>query len=93
MDTTTDNDPERSPIVRTNFEKPRRQPPPVVGPRRRPVELRLNWLPVLAPVGIAAVLVGSEMASSASRYYASRYYSAPERTGWLRRRPVRTHEQ
>lgn len=39
------------------------------------------------------VLVGSETASSASRYYASRYYSAPERTGWLRRRPVRASGQ
>lgn len=39
------------------------------------------------------VLVASETASSSSRYYASRYYSAPERTGWLRRRPVRANGQ
>jgi capsular exopolysaccharide synthesis family protein len=37
---------------------------------------------------VGAVLVASESASSASRYYASRYYTEPERTGWRRRRPA-----
>jgi len=37
---------------------------------------------------VGAVLVGSEAASSASRYYAARYYAEPDRAGWLRRRPA-----
>lgn len=36
---------------------------------------------------VGSVLVASEAASSASRYYASHYYSEPDRRGPLRRRP------
>ncbi len=37
---------------------------------------------------VGAVLVGSETASGASRYYRDRYYTEPARTGLLRRRPA-----
>ena len=39
---------------------------------------------------VGAVLVGSEAASTASRYYASRYYAEPERRTRGRRQPVST---
>jgi capsular exopolysaccharide synthesis family protein len=42
---------------------------------------------------VGVVLAASEMASSSSRYYASRYYSAPDRSGWLRRRPAAAKRQ
>jgi capsular exopolysaccharide synthesis family protein len=42
---------------------------------------------------VGVVLVASETAASSSRYYASRYYSAPDRTGWLRRRPAGAKRQ
>jgi hypothetical protein len=35
---------------------------------------------------VGTVLVASEAVSNASRYYTSRYYAEPERTGLLRRR-------
>jgi capsular exopolysaccharide synthesis family protein len=37
---------------------------------------------------VGVVLTGSETAATASRYYASHYYSEPERVGWRRRRPA-----
>ena len=37
---------------------------------------------------VGAVLVGSEAASSASRYYSARYYAEPDRSGLRRRRSV-----
>ena len=37
---------------------------------------------------VGAVLVASEAASTASRYYAARYYAEPDRAGWRRRRPA-----
>jgi capsular exopolysaccharide synthesis family protein len=37
---------------------------------------------------VGVVLVASEAASSKSRYYSSRYYAEPERTGSPRRRPA-----
>jgi capsular exopolysaccharide synthesis family protein len=42
---------------------------------------------------VGVVLAASEMASTSSRYYASRYYSAPDRSGWLRRRPAAAKRQ
>ena len=36
---------------------------------------------------VGVVLTASETAATASRYYASHYYSEPERTGWRHRRP------
>ena len=36
---------------------------------------------------VGTVLVASDAVSNASRYYTSRYYAEPERTGFLRRRP------
>lgn len=37
---------------------------------------------------VGSVLVGSDEASSASKYYAARYYAEPERAGLRRRRPA-----
>jgi Mrp family chromosome partitioning ATPase len=42
---------------------------------------------------VGAVLVASESASRSSRYYASRYYADPDRTGWLRRSPIAANGQ
>ncbi len=56
---------------------------PIEAAQRSAETLERLEIPV---VGI--VLVASEAASSASRYYASRYYAEPERTGRLRRRPA-----
>jgi Mrp family chromosome partitioning ATPase len=42
---------------------------------------------------IGTVLVASESAATVSRYYASRYYAEPERTGWLRRRKAADNGQ
>lgn len=56
---------------------------------RTPIEAAERSAEMLARLEIpvvGAVLVGSEAASSSSRYYRYRYYTEPERTGWLRRR-------
>ncbi len=39
---------------------------------------------------VGTVLVGSEAVSNASKYYTSRYYAEPSRTGLLRRRQAAT---
>jgi capsular exopolysaccharide synthesis family protein len=55
---------------------------PIEAAQRSAEQLQRLEIPV-----VGAVLVGSETASTRSRYYRDRYYTEPDRTSFLRRRP------